>query len=68
MLAPNLFGFSKRESRVKSLPESICIQPQRWKTVVDFRKIMKIRHMIVSSDVATAMPANIVATCTEEIH
>jgi hypothetical protein len=68
MLAPNLFGISKREAKVKSLPESICIQPQRWNTVVDFRKIMKIRHMMVSSEVATAIPANIVATCTKEVQ
>lgn len=48
-------------------PESICIQPQIWKTVVDLRKIMNIRHMMVRSEVATAMPPKIVATCNETI-
>lgn len=49
-------------AKVKSLPERICIQPQMWKTVVDFRKIMNIKHMMVRSEVATAIPAKIVAT------
>lgn len=48
-------------------PESICIQPQIWKTVVDLRKIMNMRHMMVRSEVATAMPAKIVATCNETL-
>lgn len=54
--------FLTLEPKVKSLPERICIQPQMWNTVVDFRKIMNIRHMMVRREVATAMPAKIVAT------
>lgn len=46
----------------KCSPDRICIQPQMWNTVVDLRNIINTRHIIVSSDVATAMPANIVAT------
>jgi hypothetical protein len=34
-----------------------------WKTVVDLRKIMKMRHRMVRRDVATAIPPKIVATC-----
>lgn len=54
--------FERLILRARFLPESICIQPQMWNTVVDLRKIMNMRHMMVSSEVATAMPAKIVAT------
>lgn len=37
-----------------------------WKTVVDLRKIMKTKHMMVSIEVTTAMPAKIVATWGKE--
>lgn len=38
-----------------------------WNTVVDFRKIINMRHIIVSSDVATAIPAKIVATLIDRL-
>jgi hypothetical protein len=42
-------------------PDRICIQPHKWNTVVDLRNIIRTKHNIVNNDVATAIPANIVA-------
>lgn len=58
-----LFYISSRDKiEIFNLPESICIQPHMWKTVVDFIKNIIINEEIVSSEVSTDKPTKIVAT------
>lgn len=45
-----------------NLPDRICIQPQIWKTVVDFRKNKNTKNNMVSTDVTTDRPTKAVAT------
>lgn len=52
----------KRKFVSVKLPERICIHPQMWKTVVDFKKNKNTKSKMVSMAVMTDNPTNAVAT------